>query len=108
MKAYKENDLLSKRIWDEEAVKQRIEYKQKKKDRAYKSVDAFIQRLSWIVKKLDNWIPRTDIGQRLRYAVNMAEEKERKDIYWEDKTELDYQSFKRFNSMQWTNKQNTE
>jgi hypothetical protein len=108
LKLYESNELLVWRIKDSQAVREWLEYKQKKKDRAYKSEKAFIQRLAWIVKTLDNWIPRTDIWERLSYAVNIATEKEWKDIYRTEQTELDYQSFKRFNSMQWTNKLENE
>ena len=108
LKAYEQNELLVWRIQNSQAVREWLEYKQKKKDRAYKSEKAFIQRLAIIVKTLDNWLPRPDIWERLSYAVNIATEKEWKDIYRTEQTELDYQSFKKFNSMQWTNKQQHE
>lgn len=108
LKLYESNQLLVWRIKSSQPVREWLEYKQAKKDRAYKSEKAFIQRLAIIVKTLDNWIPRTDIWERLSYAVNIATEKQWKDIYRTEQTELDYQSFRKFNSMQWTNKQENE
>lgn len=105
VRAYEENELLVKKINDREAVNLRAEYKQGKRDRAYKTTTWFIQQLVWAVKKIENWLPRADVGERLKFAVNIASEREWKDIYWTEQIEQEYQSFRKFNSLQWTNKQ---
>ena len=96
---YENNDMLRSKIKDSAPVKQRAEYKQRKKDRAYKTPSWFIQQLAVMVKTIENWIPRTDISTRLQFAVNQAEENERKWIVWNDKIEQDYLSFKKFKSL---------
>ena len=96
---YERNDMLRSKIKDSAPVKQRAEYKQRKKDRAYKTPSWFIQQLAVMVKTIENWIPRTDISTRLQFAVNQAEENERKWIVWNDKIEQDYLSFKKFKSL---------
>lgn len=96
---YESNDMLRSKIKDSAPVKQRAEYKQRKKDRAYKTPSWFIQQLAVMVKTIENWIPRTDISTRLQFAVNQAEENERKWIVWNDKIEQDYLSFKKFKSL---------
>lgn len=105
VKSYEENELLVWKIQDTWVIRQRAEYKQRKKDRAYKSVKWFIQQLAVMVRTVENNLPRTDVAWRLQFAINQAEENERKWIVWNEKIEWDYQSFKKFNSMQWTNKQ---
>lgn len=105
--AYKADSILSGKIKDDDAVKQRVEYKQRKKERAYKTTSGFIQQLAVMVKTVENWMPRTDVWWRLQFAVNQAEENERKWIVWNDKIEQDYLSFKKFNSL-WMNKQHNE
>ena len=105
--AYKADSILSGKIKDADAVKQRVEYKQRKKERAYKTTSGFIQQLAVMVKTVENWMPRTDVWGRLQFAVNQAEENERKWIVWNDKIEQDYLSFKKFNSL-WMNKQHNE
>ena len=102
VRAYEWNDLLSRKIKDTEAVRLRAEYKQGKTDRAYKTTTGFIQQLVWAVKKLENGLPRADVWERLKFAVNVASEREWKDIYWTADTENDYQSFKSFQAKQWT------
>ena len=99
--AYENNEMLSSRIRNTDAVKHRAEYKQRKRERAYKTVDWFIQQLAVMVKTVENWIPRTDVWSRLEFAVNQAEENERKGIVWNDKVEQDYLSFKKFSTL-WT------
>ena len=99
--AYESNEMLSSKIRDTDAVKHRAEYKQRKKERAYKTVDWFIQQLAVMVKTVENWVPRTDVWSRLEFAVNQAEENERKGIVWNDKVEQDYLSFKKFSTL-WT------
>lgn len=105
---YEGNDLLVRKINDREAVMLRAEYKQGKRDRAYKTTTWFIQQLVWAVKKIENWLPRADVWERLKFAVNIASEKEWKDIYWTEQIEEEYKSFRRFNSLQWTNKHSNE
>ena len=97
--AYEENEMLSARIKDTTPIKQRAEYKQRKKERAYKTTSWFIQQLAVMVKTVENGTPRTDVWSRLQFAVNQAEENERKWIVWNDKIEQDYLSFKKFNSL---------
>ena len=99
--AYESNDTLSSKIRNTDAVKHRAEYKQRKRERAYKTVDWFIQQLAVMVKTVENWVPRTDVWSRLEFAVNQAEENERKGIVWNDKVEQDYLSFKKFSTL-WT------
>lgn len=108
VKSYEENELLVWKIQDTWVIRQRAEYKQRKKDRAYKSIKWFIQQLAVMVRIVENNLPRTDVAWRLQFAINQAEENEWKWIVWNEKIELDYQSFKKFNSMQWTNKQQHE
>lgn len=99
VREYESNDMLRSKIKDSAPVKQRAEYKQRKKDRAYKTASWFIQQLAVMVKTIENWMPRTDISTRLQFAVNQAEENERKWIVWNDKVEQDYLSFKKFKSL---------
>lgn len=108
VRVYEGNDLLVRKINDREAVMLRAEYKQSKRDRAYKTTTWFIQQLVWAVKKIENWLPRADVWERLKFAVNIASEKEWKDIYWTEQIEEEYKSFRRFNSLQWTNKHLSE
>ena len=103
--AYSSNPLLSNKINDTRVIRMRAEYKQRKKDRAYKTVSWFIQQLAVMVKTVENWIPRTDVASRLEFAVNQAEENERKWIVWNDKIEVDYNSFKSFKTKSWTTTQ---
>ncbi len=105
VEAYESNELLKNKIRDTEVVKQRAEYKQKKKERAYKTTSWFIQQLAVAVKEVEHWMWRFDTASRLQFAVNQAEENERKWIVWSDRIEESYQTFKKFNEAQWTSKQ---
>lgn len=83
--------------WDIEPIKQRLSYKQSKRDRAYKTSKWFIQQMQVIVKDVQAWQPRWDIPRRFEFAVNLAMENERKWIFWDDKIEAKYQNFKSMN-----------
>lgn len=100
VQAYENNELLKSKIKNTDIVKQRAEYKQAKKDRAYKTVNGFIQRLVWIVKTVENGTPRTDTWERFWFALSVSMEKEWKDIYRNNQMENEYLGIKKFNSIQ--------
>ena len=95
VKAYESNELLVKMIWDSEVVKLRAEYKQRKKNRAYKTIKWFIQWLLECVNTVRFWQPRWDTAKRFEYAINQAEEHERKSLVWNEITENKYQNYKK-------------
>lgn len=99
LEAYRNNDLLRNRIKDEWVVKQWLEYKQAKKDRAYKSEKWFIQQMASIVKTVSFGTIRTDIWWRLGFAVNQSMENEWKWIFRNEWIENQYQWFKKFNEL---------
>lgn len=105
--AYESNEILKAQIWDSSVVRKRATYKQKKKNRAYKTIDWFVQQLLVMVNKVRNWQPRWDVKLRLQFAVNQAEENEWKQIVRDDnndKTENEYQYWKK--TLAFTQKQN--
>ena len=95
VEAYKNNPLLVEKIWDVDVVRERAEYKQAKKNRAYKTVSWFIQQLVVCVETVRFWMPRGDTAQRLRFALNQTCEREWKSVYWNETIEQEYQSWKR-------------
>ena len=95
VKAYESNELLVKMIWDSDTVKLRAEYKQRKKNRAYKTIKWFIQWLLECVNTVRFWEPRWDTAKRFEYAINQAEEHERKSLVWNEITENKYQNYKK-------------
>lgn len=100
VRAMESNDKLMRMFsWTDE-VKQRLEYKQAKKDRAYKTIPWFIQQMQVIFKDITMWEPRWDIPWRFRFAVNLAMENERKGIFRDEKIESKYKSFKSMNRTQ--------
>lgn len=105
VREYENTPLLKNKINDTRVVRMRAEYKQRKKDRAYKTIDWFIQQLAVMVKTIENWLPRPDISSRLEFAINQASENERKWIVWNDRIENDYTSFKSFKTKSWTTTQ---
>ena len=79
---------------DEQVVKERAEYKQARKDRAYKTISGFLQQL-WV------WIDtvrfggmRWDTSLRFRFAMNQAMENDWKKLYWNETIENEYQHWK--------------
>ena len=95
VEAYKNNPLLVEKIGDVDVVRERAEYKQAKKNRAYKTVSWFIQQLVVCVETVRFWMPRGDTAQRLRFALNQTCEREWKSVYWNETIEQEYQSWKR-------------
>jgi hypothetical protein len=95
VEAYEKNDLLVKMIWDSEVVRMRAEYKQRKKSRAYKTINWFLQWLVGCVDTVRFWEPRWDTAKRFRYAINQAEEYERKSLVRNEVTESKYQNYKK-------------
>jgi len=109
VKAYEWDELLVQQIGDSWVVRERAEYKQAKKNRAYKTEGWFIQQLNVIVDKVRHWQPRWDVAKRFMFAINQAREHERKWIFWNDQTETEYQYWKKtlaFNQKQneWTDR----
>ena len=72
LEAYRKTPELVRKIKDESVVRQRAEYKQRRKSKAYKSVDWFLQQLVENITIVSNWEIRYDIWPRLRYAQNKA------------------------------------
>ena len=95
VEAYKNNPLLVEKIGDVDVVRERAEYKQAKKNRAYKTVSWFIQQLVVCIETVRFWMPRGDTAQRLRFALNQTCEREWKSVYWNETIEQEYQSWKR-------------
>ena len=102
--AYEKDANLVQMIWNSDAVLERAEYKQSKRDRAYKTVSWFIQQLYWKVNTVRFWEIRWDTGTRFEYAVNKTKENEWKDIYRTEKEEREYQFYKK--SLYLNNKEN--
>lgn len=95
VEAYKSDKLLPQMLKDVSLVQQRAEYKQAKKNRAYKSISWFLQQLKVCITTVRNNDMRWDTELRFRFALNQAMEKERKSMYWNDNTEAEYQSRKK-------------
>ena len=95
VKAYKSDKLLPQMLKDVSLVQQRAEYKQAKKNRAYKSISGFLQQLKVCITTVRNNDVRWDTELRFRFALNQAMEKERKSMYRNDNTEAEYQSRKK-------------
>lgn len=104
LEAYEKDTKLVQMIWNSDAVLERAEYKQSKKDRAYKTVKWFIQQLYWKVNTVRFWEIRGDTWTRFEYAVNKTKENEWKDIYRTEKEEKEYQFYKK--SLYLNNKEN--
>lgn len=92
---YEKNEVLVKKLWDTSLVKERAEYKQSKKDRAYKTTSGFIQQLSVCIETVRFNSPRWDTATRFRFALNQAMERQWKSMYWTDQTENEYQAWKK-------------
>ena len=94
VEAYKQDELLVKKMNDEQVVRERAEYKQSRKDRAYKTVNWFIQQLNvWIDTVRFGWL-RWDTSLRFRFAMNQAMENDWKKLYWNEQIEREYQSWR--------------
>jgi len=92
---YEKNEVLVKKLWDTSLVRERAEYKQSKKDRAYKTTSGFIQQLSVCIETVRFNSPRWDTSTRFRFALNQAMERQWKSMYWTDQTENEYQAWKK-------------
>ena len=97
VKEFEKNDRLMKLYGWTDTVREWLEYKQAKKDRAYKTVKWFIQQMQVIFKDIQHWQPRGDIPRRFEFAVNQAMENNWKWIFRDEKIEAKYQNFKSMN-----------
>ena len=104
VEAYRNTPQLVEKIKDEWVVRQRVEYKQKKKSKAYKTISWFIQQLVENVTTVSNWEIRYDVWERLRYAQNKAINWDNLWIWRDEKMERWFATWKKFNSL--TQKQN--
>lgn len=104
VEAYRNTPQLVEKIKDEWVVRQRAEYKQKKKSKAYKTISWFIQQLVENVTTVSNWEIRYDVWERLRYAQNKAIDWDNLWIWRDEKMERWFATWKKFNSL--TQKQN--
>lgn len=104
VEAYKNTPQLVEKIKDEWVVRQRAEYKQKKKSKAYKTISWFIQQLVENVTIVSNWEIRYDVWERLRYAQNKAIDWDNLWIRRDERMERWFATWKKFNSL--TQKQN--
>jgi hypothetical protein len=73
-------------------VLERAEYKQAKKNRAYKTIKWFIQQMKVNITTVRNNDMRADTDLRFRFAVNQSMENEWKWIFRNDKIEEQYQA----------------
>jgi len=99
VEAYKQNPQLVAKIKDESVVKQRAEYKQSKKSKAYKTVNWFIQQLVENITTVSFGEIRYDVWERLRYAQNKAIDWDNLWIRRDDKMERWFATWKKFNSL---------
>lgn len=95
VEAYKNDEILPRKLDDEKLVRERAEYKQAKKERAYKTTRWFLQQLNVCIDTVRfGWI-RWDTQPRFAFALNQAMEREWKSMYWTEQTEQEYQSWKK-------------
>ena len=94
---FEQDDKLMRLFGWSDVVKQWLEYKQSKRDRAYKTSKGFIQQMQVIFKDIQHDKPRGDIPKRFEFAVNLAMENQWKWIFRDDKIESKYQNFKSMN-----------
>ena len=95
VEAYKSDKLLPQMLNDVQLVQERAEYKQAKKDRAYKTISWFLQQLKVCITTVRNNDVRWDTNLRFRFAMNQAMEKTWKSMYRNDNTEAEYQAWKK-------------
>lgn len=91
LEAYRNNERLTHKLKNEEALKQFLNYKQKAKSRAYKTVNWFIQQMIVNINLISYWEIRYDVDLRFQFAVNELLEHEWKWLVRDDKTERKYQ-----------------
>lgn len=99
VEAYRNTPQLVEKIKDEWAVRQRAEYKQKKKSKAYKTINWFIQQLVENVTTVSFGEIRYDVWDRLRYAQNKAIDWDNQWIRRDDRMEKWFNNWKKFNSL---------
>jgi hypothetical protein len=104
VEAYKQNPQLVAKVKDESVIWLRVNYKQKRKSKAYKTVAWFIQQLIEDITTVSYWEIRYDVWDRLRYAYNKAINWDNMGIWRDDKMERWLNNQKRLNSL--TPKQN--
>lgn len=93
--AYKSDPQLPKMMKDIPLVLERAEYKQAKKNRAYKTIKWFIQQMKVNINTVRNNDMRADTDLRFRFAVNQSMENEWKWIFRNDKIEEQYQAWRK-------------
>lgn len=104
VEAYKNNPQLVAKVKDESVIWLWAKYKQKRKSKAYKTIDWFIQQLIEDITTVSFWEIRYDVWDRLRYAYNKAINWDNMGIWRDDKMERWLNNQKRLNSL--TPKQN--
>ena len=92
VEAYITDSQLPKMMKDVSLVQERVEYKQAKKNRAYKTVRWFIQQMKSNINTVRNNDMRGDTELRFGFAVNQSMENEWKWIFRTDRTEEQYQA----------------
>ena len=95
VEAYKNDDILPQKMNDENLIRERAEYKQSKKDRAYKTTRWFLQQLNVCIDTIRFWSIRWDTAIRFSFALNQAMEREWKSMYRTEQTEHEYQNYKK-------------
>ena len=95
VEAYKSDPQLPKMMKDTSIVLERAEYKQAKKNRAYKTIKWFIQQMKVNINTVRNNDMRADTDLRFRFAINQSMENEWKWIFRNDKIEEQYQAWRK-------------
>ena len=95
VEAYKSDPQLPQMMKDVSIVQERAEYKQTKKNRAYKTIKWFIQQMKVNINTVRNNDMRADTDLRFRFAVNQSMENEWKWIFRNDKIEEQYQAWRK-------------
>ena len=95
VEAYKSDPQLPQMMKDVSLVQERAEYKQAKKNRAYKTIKWFIQQMKVNINTVRNNDMRADTDLRFRFAVNQSMENEWKWIFRNDKIEEQYQAWRK-------------
>lgn len=100
----KSDSMIMHKIKDASIMKPRLEYKQKKKSTAYKTINGFMQQMIVYVNLVSHWEIRYDVDLRLKFAINQATENWWKGLVRDDRTENSYQWWLKIYNL--TNKQN--
>lgn len=95
VEAYKADKILPQMLKDVSLVQEWVEYKQAKKDRAYKKVSWFLQQMKVCINLVRFNSPRGDTELRFRFAMNQAMEHEWKSMVWNENKEAEYQAWKK-------------